>query len=109
MNRVLNQTGRLAVVAVALTVTLPAWANDPANKDAAATTPASKSATTTGAVTASKDAPTTGTATASHKAKKAHRDVGINQPGAAGNVGHPGATPVAGPTPGVAGNAGPGH
>ena len=86
MKRMLNQTGRLAVVAVALTVISPAWASDPPTKDAVATAPATKDA-----------------AKASKKAKKAHRDVGINQPGAAGNVGRPGATPVAGPNPGVPG------
>ena len=96
MNRILNQTYRLAVMAAVLTVTSAAWASDPATKEAVATAPATKDAAAT-APAAKDDA-----AKASKKAKKAHRDVGINQPGAAGNVGHP-ATPVAGPNPGVPG------
>ena len=94
MKRMPNQTCLLAVVAVALGVTSPAWASEPTTKDAVTTAPATKEAAAT--VPATKN----GTATASKKAKKARRDPGLNQPGAAGN---------AGPTPGVAGNAGLGH
>ena len=95
MKRMPNQTGLLAIVAIALSMTSPAWASDPTTKAApVTTTPATKDAAAT--VPAAKN----GTATASKKAKKARRDPGLNQPGAAGN---------AGPTPGVAGNAGPGH
>ena len=87
--RVLDVARRLAAVAVVLAVTSPAFAADPApaaaSKDATAKAPAAADA-------AAKDQTAT--------KKKARRDPGINQPGAAGNRGV---------TPGRAGNVGPGR
>ena len=96
MMRVLDVARRLATVAVVLAVTSPALAGGTATDQPAATGNAAgaKAPATTDA--AAKDK----TATSTSKKKKARRDPGINQPGAAGNRGV---------TPGPAGNVGPGR
>ena len=96
MMRVLYVARRLAAVAVVLAVTSPALAGGTATDQPAATGNAAgaKAPATTDA--AAKDQ----TATDESKEKKARRDPGFNQAGAAGNRGV---------TPGLAGNAGPGR
>ena len=89
--RMLDAARRLAAVAVVLAVTSPALASGPITNQPAAT---GNAAGSTEAV--AKDQTATGWSTK----KKARRDPGINQPGAAGNRGV---------TPGRAGNVGPGR
>ena len=92
--RALYAARRLAVVAAVLAVTSPALAGGTATDQPAATGNAAGAKAPAATDAAAKDQ------TATETKKKARRDPGFNQPGAAGNRGV---------TPGLAGNAGPGR